>query len=63
MHSSRWNNSGSSRPTLVGTGCGYLMSLMWLLVLGAQLESWLVTSILGEWISGIGFWLARVFSS
>jgi hypothetical protein len=55
MNSSRLSNSGSSPRMLEAMGCGYLTSLIRLLVLGVQLESWLVTSILAALTCGSEF--------
>lgn len=63
MHSSQLSSSGSSQRIPAGTGCACLMNLIRLLVLGAQLESWLVTSTLAALICGSAFSRERAFSS
>ena len=57
------NSSGSSLLTRVVMACDSLTSLIRLLVLGAQLESSLVTYILVALICGNEFSLERAFSS
>lgn len=63
MNSSQSSSSGLSRVKPVDMVCDCSTSLMRLLVLGVQLESWLVTSILAALICGNEFSLEKVSSS